>query len=365
VKTDFSDFRLIEENISLTHPHGSILVKIEKFAFTANNITYAVLGKLYHYFDFFTNPASSDQNYGVIPVWGIGLVITSQNKDIQVGERIYGYFPMALYAILTPEKVQASGFNVNRDHLPPEYSVYHFYNFLKNDALTENLSTEQENLMILYRPLFLTSFLLDDYLAQTITAPQVIISSASSKTAFSLAFLLKLRKTSSKVIGLTSSKNQNFVTKLQIYDQVIPYNSITSIPRINTTYIDISGDPKHLDSLIEHLGQDLIKMSISVGLSHWDSFTKSKGQPVKSASTSQVFFAPVWYKKRHEELGSEFTNRMRVSMGLCIKQSNHWTKLIDGYGPHKIKEIYQMLLKGDTLPEDGYICSLSETKSKF
>jgi len=159
------------------------------------------------------------------------------------------------------------------------------------------------------------------------------------------------------------------VKKLQTYDQIIPYSSLTSISQTNSTYIDVSGDPQLLDKLSQHLG-DSLTQSISVGLSHWDAFTSGKNNPISSTSSTtpknyQVFFAPFWYQKRHDELGVEYSNRMKVAMGACIKEAKNWTKLVHGNGPEKIKEIFQKLLKGDTQPEDGFICSFFETQSKI
>jgi hypothetical protein len=53
---------------------GEALLQIDRFAFTANNITYALAGEIAHYWDFF--PA--DAGWGRIPVWGFADVLASR-----------------------------------------------------------------------------------------------------------------------------------------------------------------------------------------------------------------------------------------------------------------------------------------------
>jgi len=45
---------------------GQVLLKIDAFSFTANNITYAVIGEMLRYWEFF--PAAD--GWGRVPVWG-------------------------------------------------------------------------------------------------------------------------------------------------------------------------------------------------------------------------------------------------------------------------------------------------------
>jgi len=45
---------------------GEVLLKVDRFAFTANNITYAVFGESMAYWQFFP---SSDAAWGRIPGW--------------------------------------------------------------------------------------------------------------------------------------------------------------------------------------------------------------------------------------------------------------------------------------------------------
>jgi hypothetical protein len=83
---------------------GEVLVKVDSFAFTANNITYAELGERLHYWDFYPAP----EGWGNIPVWGFAEVAESRHGAIGRGERLFGYWPMGSHAVLRPERVSAS-----------------------------------------------------------------------------------------------------------------------------------------------------------------------------------------------------------------------------------------------------------------
>jgi hypothetical protein len=63
---------------------------------------------------------------------------------------------------------------------------------------------------VLYRPLFFTSFVLADFLVDggTAGARTVVLSSASSKTAYGAAFLLQ--SAGVRTVGLTSAGNVAF-----------------------------------------------------------------------------------------------------------------------------------------------------------
>ena len=99
---------------------GEVLLKVDSAAFTANNITYAALGKRFKYWDFF--PA--DAPWGQIPVWGFADVSASCHPEISVGSRVYGYLPMASQLRVAPGKVSKSSFidtAAHRAHLALAY----------------------------------------------------------------------------------------------------------------------------------------------------------------------------------------------------------------------------------------------------
>ena len=97
-------------------PDGQVRVGIETFALTSNNITYAAMGEAMQYWQFFPVADTGDVPWGHIPVWGFGTVTESRHPQVAVGERLYGYFPMASSVDLTPEKLSDKAFSDAAPH---------------------------------------------------------------------------------------------------------------------------------------------------------------------------------------------------------------------------------------------------------
>ena len=89
-RQDLQQCKFIESELpdAAALPDEALLIKIDRFAFTANNITYAVLGDQLKYWQLFPAP----ENFGNIPVWGFGEVMASRHPGISKGERLFGFF---------------------------------------------------------------------------------------------------------------------------------------------------------------------------------------------------------------------------------------------------------------------------------
>ena len=72
LRDDLNQIRTVETP-PLVPQTGELVLRIEKFALTSNNITYGVAGDIIGYWQFF--PAEGD--WDRIPVWGIGEVTSS------------------------------------------------------------------------------------------------------------------------------------------------------------------------------------------------------------------------------------------------------------------------------------------------
>jgi hypothetical protein len=194
---------------------GQARLAIERFALTANNITYAVFGEQMRYWDFFPGP----EGWGRIPVWGHARVEASTHPDLAVGQRFYGYYPMSTHLTVTPRKTRAgfADLAAHRADLPPVYNQYQ----------AVGAASPAEDYQALLRPLFITGFLIEDFLDENALfgARSVVLTSASSKTAISLAFQLRQRG-QARVVGLTSARNAAFVEGLGYYDQVVTYDAV-------------------------------------------------------------------------------------------------------------------------------------------
>ncbi|MDO9062736.1 MAG: DUF2855 family protein, partial [Bradyrhizobium sp.] len=296
-RNDLAQCKVIETELpdAATLPDDALLVRVDRFAFTANNITYAVLGDALKYWQLFPAP----EGFGNVPVWGFGEVIASRHPDIAAGELLFGYFPMATHLVIEAADVGKRGLRDAAAHRQGVAPVYNAYARVSGDPA---FAGRQGDYQALLRPLFMLSFLVDDYLAENefFGARSVLLSSASSKTAFGLAHLLHIRRNGLKVIGLTSASNVDFVKSLGCYDEVVTYDRVASLPPDQpVAYVDMAGNSELRATLHGHFG-DRMKYSGRVGLTHRAS---SADEPALPGVRPAWFFAPDQIRKRAKEWG--------------------------------------------------------------
>jgi hypothetical protein len=121
-RDDLSTFRFTEQ-VTPEIEDGETLAEVERFAFTANNISYAVVGEKLGYWNFFP----VEEGWGVIPVWGFARVTKSKHPEVNVGERLYGYWPMATHLVMQPGRLrsdQLRDMSAHRAELPAVYNSY-------------------------------------------------------------------------------------------------------------------------------------------------------------------------------------------------------------------------------------------------
>lgn len=285
-------------------PDGAVEITLDLYAMTANNVTYAVFGKplgLFGndkgYWDFFADRDAP----GRLPVWGFATVSRSRHDGVPVGTRLYGYFPMASHAVLMPTKVGPHGFTdatPRRTTLPVIYNQYQ-----RVDALGDYRAQDNDYWPV-FRPLFLTGWLIADQLGDEgdYAAQQILIASASSKTAIGLAQALGQRASRPRIVGLTSAGNAAYVTALGLYDEVVAYDAIGKMDAsVASAMVDMAGNPQVAASVHNHFA-DALKASIVVGKSHWDS---ADDGTALAGPSRQMFFAPGRSEKRGAEWGPD------------------------------------------------------------
>jgi Protein of unknown function (DUF2855) len=336
---------------------GQARLRIEHFALTANNITYAVTGDSLKYWQFFP---TGDDAWGCVPVWGFATVAESQCEGVAVGERFYGYLPMASHLIVEPVRVKAGGFIDNAAHrreLPP------LYNQLQRCAGDPGYDAAHEAEQALLRPLFVTSFLIDDFFGEAnfFGAEQLVLSSASSKTAYGTAFCLAQRSPKPvRVIGLTSARNIEFTRSLGCYDEVLTYEDIAKLPATTpAAYVDFSGDVTLRRAVHEHF-QDALKFSSAIGATHWEDFGGKTG-PLPGAKPI-FFFAPSQAQKRSgpppEGWGRDgFMQRLGAAWGAFMQPvtaaNPPWMDIVSEQGAQAMQRRYLELLEGRGDPREG------------
>src|SRR6202047_970244 len=251
-RTDLQQCKLIETQLpdAAALPDETLVTKSERFALTANNITYAVLGDELKYWQLFPAP----ENFGNIPVWGFGEVIASRHPGVVLGERLFGYFPMATHLVMEAADVSKRSLRDAAAHRQGVAPVYNAYARIGGDPA---FAGRQGDYQALLRPLFMLSFLVDDFLAENefFGARAVMLSSASSKTAFGLAHLLHTARKGIRVIGLTSGGNTEFVKSLGCYDDVVTYDRVTSLPSDQpVAFVDMGGNREVRAQVLQHFG---------------------------------------------------------------------------------------------------------------
>lgn len=327
---------------------GQVLAAVDAFAFTANNITYAVFGDVMQYWDFYPAP----EGWGRIPVWGFANVVRSNHPDLQPGERLFGYWPMSTYAVLQPTDVTRGGFHDATPHRQHLHALYNSYTRVAGDP---GYDPQREDAQMLLRVLFLTSFLIDDFLADNdfFGARAVVVSSASSKTSLSLAHCLHAnRRGRVEVIGLTSPGNVAFVEGLGCYDRVVRYDDLAALPATPSVFVDMAGDAKVIDTVHRQLG-DALRYHCMVGGTHWDQV--AMGQEVPGVQPV-LFFAPAQVAKRTGEWGAAgLQQRMGEAWLAFVKPASQWIRVVRSSGAAKIERVYQDTLAGRARPDEGHV----------
>lgn len=358
-KNDFAEVALVSLNDEALEA-GCVRVQIGPWALTANNVTYMVTGDQIGYWKYFDPLAygiqmdeSSGIKWGRMPVWGFADVIESRCEGVATGERLYGFFPMSDQMDLRPVKLSAMGFQDGIEHRTKLHSVYNSYSFVDADP---SLAVS-EPLQPVLRPLFTTSFLIEDFLTENnfFGADQVLLLSASSKTALGTAFCLKQGGETS-VTGLTAQCNKPFVSQTGFYDTVGTYDAIETLdPGLKTAVVDMAGNGKVMADVYAHFGENIV-YNCMVGKSHWQGGAPPK--PVKGAP-AVMFFAPDRAKQRFSDWGAKgFAQNLGARWMPFLGTAENWLTIDKQRGIEPLLKSYKTLLEGDASPKTGHLFTL-------
>jgi len=329
---------------------GEALLRVETFGLTANNVTYAVFGEAISYWDFF--PA--EDGWGRVPMWGFAEVERSEAEGVEPGTRLYGYLPPSSHLAVTPADAGEAGFVDAAPHRAALPSAYHRYLATGADPFYR---PDTEQIQMLLRPLFFTSFLIDDQLDDEglATGGPVLISSASSKTAIGAAFMLA-RREGVELVGLTSAGSAPFVEGLDVYDRTVTYDAIDSLDRGPATYVDVAGDGAVRQAVHSHFG-DQLAHSMAVGASHWEDFGAGAGDLPGPVPT--FFFAPDRVVKRSEDWGrAGLETRVAEAWHPFCEWTAGWLETIPGTGFEAVRTAYLDVLEGRVDPKHAHVLTL-------
>jgi Protein of unknown function (DUF2855) len=348
-RKDVHEFKMVDRNPAELEP-GQALLEIDSFGLTSNNIPYAVFGETMNYWRFF--PAEG--GWGRIPVWGFAKVAETANDELPEGTRVYGYLPPSSHLVIEPDRFDKRGFvdaSPHRANLP---SAYQGYRAVDTDPVYD---AQREDEQIIFWPLFFTSWLIDDFLADEdfFGAETIVIGSASSKTALAAAYLLA-QGDGIEVIGLTSPGNAAFVERTGVYSPVVTYDEVDSLPRSKAVYVDMSGNAGVRSAVHRRYGGDLA-YSCAVGMTHYEEMAGGSDLP---GPKPVFFFAPDRIKKRGADWGAaNLDQRVVEAWHPFAEWTGGWLEVIHGRGPEAVQDAYLEVLDGKVDPAAGHVLTLS------
>ena len=351
---------------------GQVRLAVERFALTTNNVTYAVVGDMLDYWGFFPTEAP----WGRLPAMGLGSVVESAHPDIATGGRYFGFYPMSSDVVITAEPLSSTAaappdmtrstdavaFRDVGPHRAQHAATYTDFRDVATDAM---FNPDKADEFLLLWGMFMTSFLVDDYLGDADAegdvfrgAGQTLITSASSKTSICLAACLA-RREGHHSVGVTSPRNRSFVEGLGLYDEVITYDEIDRTDgRVSSGLVDMAGSGPVRSAIHTHLADNL-KFSIAVGATHWEEMGGDSDLP---GPRPEFFFAPSQSAKRSRDWGpDELANRIARAFHDLLDHTERWLTVVHRTGPDGIEATYRELLEGLADPAIGYVCSMSET----
>ena len=337
-RDDPATFELAEE--ALPDPgalgEGEALLAVERFALTANNVTYAVLGEMLGYANLF--PAADEWSH--VPAWGHVRVIASRAEGVEEGARFSGLVPMGSGFVARPA-AHAAGFGDAAPHRADLSPIYNQYVALDGDDADEAL--------LLLRPLFMTSVVLDLVLAESgfDDVDAVVLTSASSKTAYGLAHLLRDRPV--RTIGLTSPSRVGWVEELGLYDEVVGYDALDAIDtRGGAILMDFAGDGDRVRVLHGVLG-DALRRSMIIGMTDWEA-PRGDSDPMPGVQPS-FFFAPDEIMERAAAAQDAFAAAWPGFAGVAERVM----RIEHVQGGEPLAKLWGQLVAGEADPGAGYI----------
>jgi len=349
-KSNFRNTRSVEAS-QPTLRDGDVRVAIDKFALTSNNVGYAFSGEMIGYWRFFP---TGEEPWGKVTVWGMADVVESSSSEIEVGERLYGFFPMSSEVVLTPGRVKAEYFMdvaPHRQELPALYNQYS-----RTSAEPAELRAIEDARCVFF-PLFATGFVIADFLHDNdwFGANQILIGSVSSKTGYSLAKFLQANGYAGQVIGLTSEHNRAFVQALGLCDQVVTYDNVDTLADVASVYVDMSGDGPLRAQLHHHLGENMVNSQI-VGVTHWEAEPADDNLP---GSQPVFFFAPAQIDKRNADWGAGVLTEKAYAASAALAMDLQALLKMESYsGVEACASVWREMLDNKISGQQGIIVSL-------
>lgn len=318
---------------------GEALLEVEHFAMSANNVTYGVLGDGLGYWKLFPAP----DGWGAVPAWGHARIVASRAPVVDEGRRVLGLVPMADQFVVRPA-AQPGGFTDTAEHRAELSPVYNRYIDLE----------DADEAALIMRPLFATALVVRMVLSEAgfDGADTVVLTSASSKTAYALAHLM--RDDPVRVVGLTSASRTGWVEGLGLYDEVLSYEDAASLAAPGgAVLVDFAGRRPTVRAVHEALGAAL-RRSMIVGITDWRAATSGEDPDPLPGPEPALFFAPTEMATRGAALQAAYGpawTAFAASTGAAMRVEAV-------VGADALRTLWADLLAGRADPAAGFVARL-------
>ncbi|KZP03306.1 hypothetical protein FIBSPDRAFT_879572 [Athelia psychrophila] len=238
---------------------------------------------------------------------------------------------------------------------------------------------------MLYRPLFWTAYWCEDWLFAATTpayrgATRILVSSASSKTAFCLAYLVRKRAQKEgldvRVVGLTSKGNVRFTKGLGLYDAVHEYDALASIAVSDDkegswVYADVAGNEALNARVFAHLGASASRTSPpprrpppAPNGAPTPSPTPSSSAPAATGARElEQFFMPEWLTLRRHQLPVRTIAALQAAAWAALmRDCAGWVRIGRVAGGAAVVDAYARFGSAGG-PDVGWVWSLWENES--
>ncbi|KAL3488054.1 hypothetical protein BJX62DRAFT_253541 [Aspergillus germanicus] len=146
---------------------SSIRVRATLLSLTSNNLTYALLGDMLHWWDTYPVPLDAPAPYndraawGIVPAWGFATVLESTIPEIASETKIWGYWPASAHVVdLTLSKNEDDPETHWIETSPHRAAVLPLYNRYIISASTDEARHAWESAV---RPIWQCGYVLSEY----------------------------------------------------------------------------------------------------------------------------------------------------------------------------------------------------------
>ena len=209
---------------------------------------------------------------------------------------------------------------------------------------------------MIFGPLFRTGFMIEYFMRREgwFSAEQVVMTSASSKTAMGTASVVRAKSPHVRRIGLTSSANVVFVQASGFYDTVLSYEEISSVAQATSVSVDFAGNSELLHRIHSVLGGNL-KYSCTVGATHVGKGFGQANGPLPGPAPV-LFFAPDHIIAAMKELGPKaFGDDVAASWRTFLDDVGGALRIDERKGLEAARDAFADTLAGRADPAVGIV----------